>query len=278
MPVLGIEAFERAPDLSSAWEMLKRAGPSGRLVAGGTDLTIHCPPGVTTLIDLAPAGLDRIEVAAGGAISVGATATLTQMMEHPDVVAYQGGVVVDMLRWVGSPLLRNAATIGGHLARGYLSDVIPVMLAVDAYVGVYDGVERELGLEEYYDAEVHRTLHILTKVVLPEHPSGGTAVFRRFSRSGFDYALANACCRVAPGGGGVEQARIVTGAGPGVARRIRDAEARLVETGLTDDAGTAAVASVMEALRDAQEYRRHLASVLVADCLDEIRRRLGEAP
>lgn len=276
MPVSQIEAFERPDGLAEAWELLERARESARLVAGGTDLTIHCPPGVTTLIDLSSAGLDSIETGPDGSISIGAMATLTEMMEHPAIAGYQDGVVVDMMSWVGSPLLRNAATIGGHLARGYLSDVIPVMLALDASVGVYDGTERRMELEEYFASETHRTQHILTVVSLPGQPPGGTAAFRRFSRSGFDYALANACCRIVPGDGGIAEARIVTGAGPGVARRVREAEDRLVTGGISREARSAAVHAVHEALDGGQDYRKHLASVMVGDCLDDIARRLGE--
>ncbi len=51
---------------------------------------------------------------------------------------------------MGSPLLRNAATIGGHLARRRYSDIVPVLLALDATVTVFDGTERTLPLAAFY--------------------------------------------------------------------------------------------------------------------------------
>ena len=82
--------------------------------------------------------------------AIGATATLTDMLEHPGLAAHLDGVVAKMLGGVGSPLLRNAATIGGHLARGRYSDVVPVLLALDATITVFDGSEQIMPLAAYY--------------------------------------------------------------------------------------------------------------------------------
>lgn len=276
MPVLQITAFRRPRTLDEAWHILEAEGPAARLVGGGTDLTIHCPPEVTTLVDLAGAGLDSMTVAGDGSIEVGAMVTLTRLMEHDAVVGYQAGVMVDMLRWVGSPLLRNAATIGGHLARGFLSDVIPVLLAVDARVSVFDGAHRDLALQDYYDDAVHDRPHVLTGVTLPPLSGSGTA-FRRFSRSGFDHAIVNAACRLAVREGVVAEARVVVGAGKGVATRIPRAEAAL--TGSAPDSGHITLASeaVRTALEPVGEYRSHLASVLVGRCLESVAEGGGES-
>lgn len=269
MPVLQISAFRRPRTLGEVWQILEDEGPAARLVGGGTDLTIHCPPEVTTLVDLAGAGLDRMAVAGDGSIEIGAMVTLTRLMEDDAVAGYQGGVMVDMLRWVGSPLLRNAATLGGHLARGFLSDVIPVLLAVDARVSVFDGAEREMSLQDYYDGSVHDGPHILTRVTLPPL-TGSVTAFRRFSRSGFDHAIANAACRLAVQEGVVAEARVVVGAGRGIAARVPPAEASL--TGSPPGAGPIAVASgaVRDALTPTGDYRSHLAAVLVGRCLEAI--------
>ena len=57
---------------------------------------------------------------------------------------------------VGTSLLRNVATIGGHLARSRLSDIVPTLLALDATVTVYDGKERTMPLATFYAEGVNR--------------------------------------------------------------------------------------------------------------------------
>lgn len=270
MPLTQIRAFHRPDHIEGAWHLLTR-GPDVRLVGGGSDLAIRCPSEVRVLVDLAHVGLDRIQVADDGSITVGAMVTLTEMMEHPALRALPSGVVSEMMVHVGSPLLRNAASIGGHLARGWLSDVIPVLLVLNASVGYFDGEHRTATLDRYYDDGVHHGRHILTTVTIPPTSHGQTAAFLRFSRSGYDHALANAACLVDFEDGNVSTARIALSAGFRAAIRQPASESRLVGSGLTDTDIDAAVAALeIEAHTDwlaSAEYRAHLARTLVARCL-----------
>jgi CO/xanthine dehydrogenase FAD-binding subunit len=278
MPVSQIRAFHRPDRITQVWHLLQE-GPQVRLVGGGTDLTIHCPAEVRVLVDLSHLGIEGIDVDSDGTIRIGAMATLTGMLEHPELRRMASGVIPEMLVQVGSPLLRNAATIGGHLARGYLSDVVPVLLALDAEIEVFDGQTRRLPLDSYYHDSVHDTLHVVTAVFLPP-PAEEVAAFLRFSRSGFDHALANTACRVRAVDGIVEEARLAVGAGPGVARLLAEAGGRLVGSTLDDEA----IADAARLAGDipthsswtaSAEYRSHLAVTLVDRCLRLARDRLG---
>lgn len=278
MPVTQIRAFHRPDRIQQVWHLLEE-GPQVRLVGGGTDLTIHCPPEVRVLVDLSRLGIDAIEVADDGAIRIGAMATLTDMLEHPALREYDSGVIPEMMVHVGSPLLRNAATIGGHLARGYLSDVVPVLLALDAEVEVFDGETRMQLLDTYYHDGIHDTPHIVTAVELPP-VRDGAAAFLRFSRTGYDHAIVNTACRVAVDDGTVSFARVAVGAGPGVARVLDPAAERLKGSGLSDDdiAQAAMMAAEIETHSNwiaSAEYRSHLAVTLVERCLRLARDRLG---
>jgi aerobic carbon-monoxide dehydrogenase medium subunit len=281
MPVSGICSFERPGSLDAAWALVAGGGARVRLVGGGTDLTIHCPPEVDTLVDLARCGLDGIEVLPGGTIRMGAMATLTDLLEHPAVRAHASGVMPEMLVHVGSPLLRNAATIGGHLARGFLSDVIPVLLALDATVAYHDGADHEVDLAGYYREGLNHRSHILTRLDLPPLEEPVAAAFLRFSRTAFDHALANTACRVDLAGGRVTGARVVVGIGPGVARRLDGAETALLGGSFEAHDVGAAAARIPGELERAGDggasgaYRRHLAGVLVGRCLTTLRGRLG---
>lgn len=281
MPVTQIRAFHRPDRIQQAWHLLEE-GPQVRLVGGGTDLAIHCPPEVRVLVDLAHLGIDRIEVEDGGFSSIGAMVTLSEVLEHPLSRSHASGVLAEMLVHVGSPLLRNAATVGGHLARGWLSDVIPVLLALDAEVELFVGRWQRMSLEDYYATSEHRSPHILTSLFLPPVPDRSAAAFLRFSRSAFDHALVAVACRVEMAEDGtVGDARVVVGAGGGVARRVATAEAEL--RGATFDreriVAASAAASEVETHGTwvaSAEYRRHLAEVLVDRCLSTVAERLGE--
>ncbi|MFO7548557.1 MAG: FAD binding domain-containing protein [Acidimicrobiia bacterium] len=280
MPVTGIRSFERPDTLGEAWGLVQRGGGRVRLLGGGTDLTIHCPPEVDTLVDLSRCGLADIDLSADGRIRVGAMATLTDLLEHPAVVAHASGVMSEMLVDVGSPLLRNAATVGGHLARGFLSDVVPVLLALDATVSYHDGADHEVELAAYYGDGLNHRPHILTRLDLPPRPEPAAAAFLRFSRTGFDHALANTACRVDLADGHVADVRVAVGVAPGVARRVAPAEVALVGGILGPEEVAAAadlVAGDLEQMGDggpSGPYRRHLAGVLVGRCLSTVRDRL----
>lgn len=281
MPVTQIRAFHRPDRIQQAWHLLEE-GPQVRLVGGGTDLAIHCPGEVRVLVDLAHLGIDRIEHRPDGFTSIGAMTTLSELLEHPVSESHASGVLAEMLVHVGSPLLRNAATVGGHLARGRLSDVIPVLVALDAEVELFSGRWQRMSLEDYYSTSEHEQPHILTSLELPPVSETSAAAFLRFSRSAFDHAIVAVACRVDAGPDGTaEDVRVVVGTGGGVARRVEAAEDALRGRPFGVEAISAAAASSSEVETRGSwiasaEYRRHLAGVLVERCLHAILSRLED--
>jgi aerobic carbon-monoxide dehydrogenase medium subunit len=285
MAVRGIEAYHRPPDVATAWALLQAGGEHVRLLAGGSDLMVACPPEVTTLVDLQAAGLRGIEVGADGAFTIGAMTTFTDLLHHPEVTSHAGGVLVDLLGQLGSMLHRNSATLGGHLARARMSDVVPVLLALDAEVAVHTGTSARVPLADYLDGP--RSPHVLTQVRLPALPPGGAAAaFVRFTRAAFDHSLVNGCAFVATehgAGSPVATARVVVGEAGALGRRVRAAEDALHGRALDADAIAAATAAthdhvtVRERGAAGSDYRRHLAGVAVSRCLTTVAARLEGA-
>jgi len=109
-----LKTYHRPDDLKEALTLLQQGGKTARVIGGGIDLALHLPPDVTALIDLSRLPLSSIEASSDG-ITIGATATMTEVLEHPAIASYLNGVIVTTLRQVASPLLRNLATIGGTL-------------------------------------------------------------------------------------------------------------------------------------------------------------------
>lgn len=259
--------------------MLEERGPTARLVAGGTDVALHPPAGVTTLIDVGGLPLASIEER-DGAIHLGGLATLTNLLEHPATTGYLDGVIPQMLVHVGSPLLRNVATLGGHLARGRLSDVVPVLLAVEATITVYSGEERTVPLVEFYETELFRLPGIITRVTLPAPTPCTSAAFRRFSRTGFDLAMLNCAVLVQVSDGTVNRARIAVGETPRLARLVPAAHSALEGSPLTPAAIAAAAHAARETVQTGDDqragaaYRSQLVRVGVERCLGEAAGRL----
>jgi CO/xanthine dehydrogenase FAD-binding subunit len=184
-----------------------------------------------------------------------------------------------MLAHVGSPLLRNVCTIGGHLARGKLSDVIPVLLALDAEVTVHTGEDTRIPLAEYYSGGRHLLSHVLTSVRLPVLATGCGSAFQRFARTAYDFPMTNCCCRVGPGT--ESPVRIVVGATPQRGQRATAAEAVVAGGGFDEttflEAANAAAAEIVTGSSwvVGSEYRTQLVRVLVRRCLTVAASRAG---
>jgi aerobic carbon-monoxide dehydrogenase medium subunit len=280
VPVAQITTYHRPHDVAAAWALLDGGGDAVRLLAGGTDLVVRCPVEVRELVDLTGTGLTGVSTSADGRLRLGATTTFTELLETPEVRAYGTGVVGEMLGQLGSVLHRNSATIGGHVARARMSDVVPVLLAVDATVVVYDGSEHELPFAEYL-AELP-AVRLVTAVVFPALPDRSAAAFVRFSRSSFDHAMLNASCRLElDADGSTVAARVVVGEPAILGRRLPAAEQAL----LGRPPGPQPIADAVRATRDtigcrddaiaSAEYRRHLAGVAVERCLATVVARLS---
>lgn len=261
-------------------EALGALGPDVIPVAGGTDVILHAPAGTRTLLDLSALPLDYIREQDG--FAVGAMTTLTGMLEHPGLATHLDGVLAETLQHVGTSLLRNVATIGGHLARGRLSDLVPTLLALDATVSVFDGEEHTLPLAGYYAGGVNRERLLLTEVRVPEAGPDTAAGFLKLSRTFFDMALLNCACSVQLDGGRVAACRIVVGETPALGASVPAAEELLTGGTLDDETIAAAASAAAESIefgtdsRAGAEYRSVLAVVAVRRVLNGIRHRFEE--
>lgn len=278
MTLTHVTAYHRPTRIDEAVALLREAAGSARLLAGGTDLVVRCPEDVTSLVDLSGLGLRYVRVDDAGEVRIGAMSTFTDLLEHPAVAGHTTGVVGEMLLQVGSVLHRNSATIGGHVVRSRLSDVLPVLLALDATVVAYADAEVHHDLADHLAADLGP--HVVTELRLPPPAPGSAAAFVRFSRTSYDHALVNVCCRLDVDDGAVRAARVVVGESTTVGRRVPSAEAALVGGPARPAAMVEAAAAVggdLELHGDwlaTAAYRRQLAEVGVRRCLATVLERL----
>ena len=104
--------------VSDAVKMIADAGPDAMFVAGGTDLYPNMkrrqqtPKTVISVTRLRE--LHEVREDAGGGLVIGASVSLTDVVDHP-VIKRDYAVVAEAARTISTPLLRNMGTIGGNL-------------------------------------------------------------------------------------------------------------------------------------------------------------------
>jgi CO/xanthine dehydrogenase FAD-binding subunit len=275
-----IRDFLRPASIEEAWTSLAERGRRAKPIGGGIDAMLYAAPESTTVVDLAGLGLSYVRSGDGPAI--GATTTFAEIIESPLVRDYLGGILIDVLGRVASPLQRNLATIGGTLGSAHpWSDVIPLLLVLDAEVVVYDGHERTLPLTEYFTARAAGERPLITEIRLPTAPGSAACAFEEYSSTGFDVAILNCACFAALTSGRCATVRIAVGGTPRLATRLPAVEEELTGAVL-DDATIDRIAALAGETIDARDdrratadYRRDLARVGVSRCLRRIGRELG---
>ena len=277
MALVNVSEFVRAESITAAFQLLNE--PGARLVAGGIDVVLF-PGNATKLIDITALPLSGIEPNGDG-IAIGATTTLTELIESPLIKGYLGGVVERMLHKVASPLQRNLGTIGGSLMIAHpWSDLITLFLVLGVRVVYFDGKEHEISLADFYAENMHRKKIILTKVLFPAVARTAAAEFIKFSRTAFDIAILNCAAFVRMEAGQCVEVRIAVGGMPQRGVLFSRAAEVLMENRLTSEtieqsARTAqAEAPVGDDMRASADYRRQLVRVGTRRALTAIKDRL----
>lgn len=204
--------------------MLSAYGGEGALLAGGVDL-LRSPLGrVTGLIDITRIGLSQVG-AARGALAVGATTTLTDILKNPAATAYVGGILCEVLRQVAAPPLRNMATIGGALVSAHpWADIPTALVALGAEARWRGEREGKALVEDLYRGDFRKVFRsvVVTEIVFP--PWEGAFAYEKVGRTQYDIALLNACCGVGIENGTIRWARIAVGARPERGERLPEVE------------------------------------------------------
>lgn len=255
------------------------AEPRAAILAGGTDLMVHLrqsqrgkrPPAVISVKRIP--GMDRIEVDAS-AIRLGALTTLTALIEHP-VIQAEYPVLPFTARYMGSPAIRHLATVGGNLCNASpAADLSPVLLALDAEVGIVGpGGARRLPLDRFFLGPGRAALaatELLAWVEFPRKHAGWIVRYERLDvRRAMDIAIVGVALAFRRNGTRVAEARLALGAVAPTPLRVPEAEAALVEGGLTPAAIDRTAELAMAAarpigdVRATAEYRREMVGTLV---------------
>lgn len=288
-----LETYIRPASLAEALETLAQPGPRPQVVAGGTDYvpmtrkmrmngTLPNGDGPSVLLDLSKLA-DLVGVReTGDVLEIGAATTMGAIVADP-LVRELVPVLAAAAASVGSPLVRNRATVGGNLVTASPSaDTAPALLAAGAAVRVAGASgARELPLSDFfvdYRATALGAGEILTHVLVPL--AGRPGMHGRFEKVGLRNAdaisVVCAACEVELEGSTVRAARIGLGAVAPVPVRALAAETALRGRELTAEvaAETARLVhehiSPIDDVRASGRYRGWVAEAVVARMLAQI--------
>ncbi|MBI5368520.1 MAG: FAD binding domain-containing protein [Planctomycetes bacterium] len=265
-----IREFHRPVTLRDALELKARLGGGARYLAGGTELNaISARAAEFTAIALDGLGLGAVAEGADGVdgLRLGPTLTLQELIDAPAVPP----ALREAAAHVANRNIRNGATLGGNLAaRRACAALVPVLLALEADLLLCDATgERRLPLADF---RRERPDALITAILLPAAARARRVGLRRFARTANGPTLLSVAVSCLGAPDARVQSPIVAVAGvaadslrlTGVERRLQGhaLPVRAVLEGWVREA----VAPAADPFASA-ELKRHLAAVLVADCL-----------
>jgi carbon-monoxide dehydrogenase medium subunit len=265
--------------LREAAGLLASAESSVRPIAGGTAVMLMMKMGVlrpTRLISLRAVEKRYSEIQAepGGALRIGALATLVSLERSPAVKSH-APVITRALRTLANVRVRNVATVGGHLAHADPHmDLPPILIALGASVTTVDAKGgRSLPLEELYAGYLETTLgrgELIGEVMIPAQGARRTAYLKCTTRSADDWPALGVAAALDVDGAVVRDARLVIGAATDTPARLVNAE-KILRGARADDAAlrrageaAAAEAAVIGDQHGTAAYKRELLRVYVA--------------
>lgn len=282
-----IEKYLYPTSAEEAVRMLEDYQGEAMIMAGGTDLVLWIKEGKrepSALVDI-----DGIEELHGvlireDEIILGAGVTHAEVAENRELKK-RVKCLTDGCRSVGSPQIRNIATVGGNIVSAQPaadSTVNFVALGAECEIASAEG-RRRVPVEQLFlgvgKSALNPGRELLTKIYIPL-PSGPYATsFQRLApRNSLALPIVNVAAYLAEEDGRIAEARIVASPVAVTPFRLRQAEQYLTgkqvsEKGLAAAAGQLAhdEANPRDSLlRGSGEYRKVLVQDLVTKAVEEI--------
>ncbi len=284
--------YARASSVADAVRLLADGGPTGRILAGGTDVIVQARERtreISLFVDVKHVPeVMALRSANGAGLSIGAATPCYRIYGDADV---QRGypALVDAASLIGGTAIQGRASLGGNLCNSSpAADGVPPLIALGATAVIAGpGGERRVPVEEFATGPGQNVLgagELVVSLELPAPQPGSGARFLRFiPRNEMDIAVVNVASALRFEGDTVVEARVVVGACAPTALLVAEAAQALVGQPLSDQtiAGAAAAARAavrpIDDMRGSVKQRRHLAGVLTERTLrDAARRARGE--
>ncbi|WP_028324245.1 FAD binding domain-containing protein [Desulfatirhabdium butyrativorans] len=283
--------FHAPETLKEAFGILAQYTTRTRVLAGGTDLLVNMKKRVLTPDHLVSISripeLTTIEVSDDG-MRIGACSTVADLCRS-EAIRNTFPALAEGARNLGTPLIRNLATIGGNLGSARpAADLPPSLMVYGAQVVLKNlAGERKLPLDRFFIGPGLTEIQpdeILTGILVPAPPKRSGAWYINLGvRKGQDCNLVNAASWIClEADGRIRDVRIVLGCVGPVPLRAKSAEQRLI--GSRPDGSVFSVAaehaqrdcSPIDDFRASADYKRAMAGVLVRRTLEAAYRQAAQ--
>jgi len=276
-------AFEylRPATIPEAISLLQQHGEDAKILSGGQSLIPMMKLRIARpayLVDINRiAGLSYVKED-GGFLKIGGL-TREAELEASSLLRARYPILLDTVRVIADPQVRNLATVAGNLAHGDPANDHPAtMLALGAQI-VATGAngERVIAIEEFFETLFTTALQpgeILTEIRIPIPPAHSGGAYLKLERKVGDFATAAVAAQVTlDSSGAVQRAGIgLTNVGP-IPIKAKAAEdflkgKKLDASSITQAAQLAADASQPSSdLRGPAEYKKGLVKELTRRAL-----------
>jgi len=276
-------AFHQPAGVAEALDILAHYGPQAAVIAGGTDLLVNMKHGKLSPRQLV--GLERIDQMNGlagdnGSLVIGPRFTAAALAASNELNGAARVLALGAAA-LGSPQVRNRATVGGNVctARPAADMCLPLLaLGAKALLAGPNG-PRELPLDEFFlgpGQTAKEPGELLTGLSIPKPVDGSGAGYEKLGlRKALEIALVNVAATLwlEPDGQTIKQARVALGAVAPTPLLSPGAEAELLGQEAGEEAFTrAARAAAADARpitdhRGSADYRRDMVQVLTRRAL-----------
>jgi CO/xanthine dehydrogenase FAD-binding subunit len=263
-------------DVDEAVKTLAEYGAKAMVMAGGTDVLVMMKYNLRSEYVMSVSGIDGLDPLNFDPVEglrIGATTTVAQIVDSQEVEAHYPALW-QAASVLGSPQIRNSATVIGNLLRASpAGDCSCAILALGGTL-VFQSVEgrRDVSIDDVwlsYGVTARKPNELAVELRLPAPKPGTRSAFSRMTRTSEDLSKLNASAGLVMDGKVCRSARLAMGCVGPTTIRLPSVEALLI--GKTVDA--AVLKTVQDAVgacinpiddkRSSAEYRRAVAGVLL---------------